>query len=92
MSLVHWWVRWSAWLCLSLMLWTAAAECTHIHPGQVENGSCTICVVAHTASPAPSSADAPPIFAAIGLAQEKEVVAPVRLEFSDLGIRGPPVL
>ena len=26
------WVRWSAWLCLSLMLWTAAAESTHNHP------------------------------------------------------------
>jgi len=74
------------------MLWTAAAESTHVHPGQTENASCTICVVAHTANPAPSSTDATPVFAAVGVAQEKEVVAPVRLAFSDLGIRGPPVL
>jgi len=86
------WMRWSAWLCLSLLLWTVAAESTHVHPGQSENASCTICLAAHTASPAPSSSDATPVFAAVGLAQEKELVAPVRLAFSDLGIRGPPVL
>ena len=85
-------VRWSVWLCLSLMLWTAAAESTHVHPGQSESASCTICVVAHTANPAPSSADTTPTFAAVGVAQEKEVVAPVRPAFSDLGIRGPPLL
>jgi hypothetical protein len=86
------WVRWSACLCLSLLLWTAAAESTHNHPSQSENAACAICLAAHTASPAPISADTTPVFAAIGLTQEKEVVAKARLDFSDLGIRGPPVL
>jgi len=86
------WVRWSAWLCLSLLLWTVAAESTHVHPGQSENASCTICLAAHTASPAPSSTDATPVFAAIGVAQEEAVLAKARLESSELGIRGPPVL
>jgi hypothetical protein len=86
------WVRWLAWACLSLLLWTVAAESTHNHPNQSENTSCTICVAAHTARPAPFSSDATPVFVAVGHLQEKDVVAEARLEFSDLGIRGPPVL
>jgi hypothetical protein len=85
------WVRWSAWLCLSLMLWTAAAESTHNHPTQTEAASCAICMVAHTASPAVSASQSTPIFAAVGLFHEENVIAKARLEFSDLGIRGPPV-
>ena len=86
------WMRWSAWLCLSLMLWTVAAESTHHHPSQNENASCSICLAAHSANPAPASTDATPVFAAVGVLQENEVVAPARLAFSDLGIRGPPAL
>jgi len=86
------WLRYSAWLCLSLLLWTAAAESTHNHPSQRENASCTICLAAHTASPAPAVTATAPVFVAIGFALEKEVVAKARVEFSDVGIRGPPVL
>lgn len=68
------------------------AESVHHHPNQSESASCTICMAAHAAIPAPSSTAAAPVFAALGLAQEKEVVAKARLDFSDLGIRGPPVL
>ena len=84
--------RWSVWLCLSLMLWTVAAESTHNHPSQSEAASCSVCVVAHTASPAASSNHAAPVFAAIGILQEKEVVAKARLDSFDLGIRGPPAI
>ena len=84
-------MRWPAWLCLSLLLWTVAVECTHIHPSHSEN-SCTICAAAHSAISAPNSTDTTPVFAAVGLAQEHEVVAEARLEFSDLDIRGPPSL
>jgi hypothetical protein len=31
------WKRWSTWLCLSLMLWTVAAESTHNHPTRTES-------------------------------------------------------
>ena len=82
--------RWSGWLCLSLMLWTVAAESIHNHPSQNEAASCSICVVAHTASPVASSNHAAPIFAAIGILQEKQIVAQARLDVFDLGIRGPP--
>lgn len=86
------WVRWSAWLCLSLMVWTAAAECTHHHPDQTKSASCLICVVAHSASPAPDTTDTTPSFATVGLWHEESVVAYVRLDFSDLTNRGPPTL
>ena len=89
---MRYWMKWSAWLCLSLMLWTAAAESTHNHPSQTEAASCSICVVAHTASPAPVSVHRTPFFAAVGLLREERVLAKARLDFSDLGIRGPPVL
>lgn len=84
------WVRWSAWICLSLMFWTVAAESTHNHPSQTDASTCSICVVAHTASPAISVTHRTPVFTAIGLFREEDVVAKAQLEFSDLGIRGPP--
>ena len=86
------WIRWSAWACLSLMLWTVAAESTHSHPNQTESASCLICVAAHSASPAATSAHAAPVFTAIGMLQEHATVAHVRFVFSVLGIRGPPVV
>jgi hypothetical protein len=86
------WVRWSAWLCLSLMLWTVAAESTHNHPNQTDSASCLICVAAHSASPAALSGHATPVFAAVGLLQEELVLANARLDFSDAGIRGPPAV
>jgi hypothetical protein len=84
------WVRWSAWLCLSLMLWTVAAESTHNHPNQTESASCLICVAAHSASPAVIIGHAMPRFAAIGTLQDHAIVAHARLDFSEVGIRGPP--
>jgi hypothetical protein len=86
------WVRWSAWICLSLLVWTVAAESTHNHPNQTESASCSICVVAHSASPTVSSSQSAPVFAAIGLLREEDVIPKTRFDFSDLGIRGPPIL
>jgi len=89
---MRWWMRWLAWLCLSLMFWTVAAESTHNHPSQAESASCSICVVAHTANPAPHSTSTTPVFAAVDLFHEEDVVAKARFDFSDLGIRGPPAV
>ena len=86
------WLRWSTWLCLSLMLWTAAAESTHNHPKQPESTSCRICVAAHSASPTVSSGHTAPVFAAIGLLVEEDVIAKAQFDASNLGIRGPPAL
>jgi hypothetical protein len=49
-------------------------------------------MVAHSASPTVSSSQSAPIFAAIGLLQEEDVIAKARFDFSDMGIRGPPAL
>jgi hypothetical protein len=84
--------RWLAWLCLSLMLWTAVAESTHNHSNQTESNSCSICVAAHTTTPTPSCNHIQPVFAAVGLLQEEEVIAVARLSVFDLGIRGPPAV
>lgn len=89
---MHSWVRWSAWLCLSLMLWTAAAESTHSHPSRTEAASCSICVVAHSATPTADSGHATPVFATLGLLQEQDVIARLQFDFFDAGIRGPPAL
>ena len=89
---MRWSIRWSAWLCLSLMLWTVAAESSHNHPNQVESASCSICVVAHSASPTVSSSQAAPVFAAIGLLREEDIIAKTRFDFSERGIRGPPAV
>jgi len=63
----------------------------HIHAHQSDATSCTICQAAHTANPAPTLNDTTPVFAAVGIAQEEAVMAKARLDFSDLGNRGPPV-
>lgn len=86
------WMRWSAWLCLSLMLWTAGVESTHNHPNPTAANSCSICVVAHSTRPTVGATAASPIFAAVGLLQEEDVLAKARFDFSELGIRGPPVV
>jgi hypothetical protein len=84
--------RWLAWLCLSLMLWTMVAESTHNHPSQTESASCSICAVAHSASPVASSNQARPIFAAVGLLHEEKIIAKAQLGVFELGIRGPPAV
>jgi hypothetical protein len=84
--------RWLTWLCLSLMLWTAVVESTHNHPNQTESASCSICVVAHSTTPAASCNHTRPVFEAVGLLQEEEVIAKARFSVCDLGIRGPPAV
>jgi hypothetical protein len=84
------WMKWSAWLCLSLMLWTVVAESIHNHPSQTEANACSICVAAHTASPAVSTSHAAPIFVAVDVLHEEDPIAKARFDVSDRGIRGPP--
>lgn len=86
------WVRWSVWLCLSLMLWTVAAESTHNHPSQIESASCRICAAAHSASPAINSVTQAPVFVVVGLLQAEPVAVAARFDFSEAGIRGPPAV
>jgi hypothetical protein len=89
---MRFWMRWSALLCLSLMLWTAAAESTHNHPSQTEAASCSICLAAHTASPAVAAHYDAPAFVPVGSAREEDAVLKFRFDFSEQGIRGPPAV
>jgi hypothetical protein len=84
-------LRWSTWICLSVMVWTVAAESRHNHPRPTDAATCSICVAAHSASPAAASNPSKPLFAAVGRLQEKEVIAKSRLEVFELVIRGPPM-
>ena len=86
------WVKRSTWLCLSLLLWTMALESTHHHPTQTEAASCSICVVAHSATPTISSSHAAPVFAAVGRLFEEDVIAKAQFDLSEQAVRGPPVL
>lgn len=86
------WLQCSAWLCLSLLLWTAAQECTHNHPTRIDAASCAICLAAHSANPALHSAESAPAFATVGVVHEETLVTHLLIESSDLDIRGPPVL
>jgi hypothetical protein len=74
------------------MLWTAVVESTHTHPNASESASCSICVVAHSTAPSTNTHQARPVFAAVGLLQEEEVVAKAQISISELGIRGPPMV
>jgi hypothetical protein len=85
-------IRWLVWLSLSLVLWTVAVESTHNHPSQAGAAACSICIVAHSASPAVSSGPTAPVFATVGLLQEEEVVAKAPANVLALGIRGPPTV
>jgi hypothetical protein len=82
--------RWSAWFCLSLMLWTAALESVHHHPSQNDAASCSICVAAHSTTPTVSSTHVRPVFTTVGVLREEAVLANARLDVFELGIRGPP--
>jgi hypothetical protein len=82
--------RWSAWFCLSLMLWTAALESVHHHPSQNDAASCSICVAAHSTTPTVSSTHVRPVFTTVGVLREEAVLANARLDVFELGSRGPP--
>ena len=86
------WLRWSAWLCLSLMLWTAAVETIHTHPNRTESITCSICIVAHSASPRASSGHTAPVFAAVSLLREEDAVPVALFDLAQAGIRGPPAV
>jgi hypothetical protein len=62
--------RWLAWLCLSLMLWTAMSLLTIIRTRPNSN-SCLIGVMAHSTTPTASCNYARPVFEAISQLQRK---------------------
>jgi len=74
------------------MVWTAAAESTHYHPSDTKASSCSVCIVAHSANPAPTASESAPILTSVGLLREQAVTFEARLSSSRLDIRGPPAV
>jgi len=84
--------KWTALVCMLLMVWTAAAEPMHHHASKASADGCSLCLVAHSATPTPSSNNAKPVLISLGFLQATQVHAPTYLEVFDLAIRGPPAL
>ena len=83
--------RWSAWLCLLLIVWSAAAVVGHHHTGGMESPQCSVCVAAQTASPAVFA-----LLLIIGLTvvspanREAQQAPKLRLVVFALTVRPPP--
>jgi len=84
--------RWLGFLCLLLMLWTAAAEPLHHHPGKAASSGCSLCVVAHSATPTANLNNDRPVLVAVGFLHTDVVRTQTLLATLDLGIRGPPAI
>lgn len=85
--------RWSAWLCLLLILWSAAVVVAHHHEDGAESAKCSVCVAAHTASPAAPTVLPRATFVALSaIAIAPVVAAKQRLAVFALTVRPPPQL
>jgi len=83
--------KWSAWLCLLLIVWSAVAAVAHHHADDADSAKCGVCVAAMSASPAapallPNSTLVV-FFPAITKAAQ---CAKQRLEVFALAVRPPP--
>ncbi len=84
--------KWVASFCLLLTLWAAAAEPVHQHSDDINRGSCSLCVVAHSTAPTAVSHSSEPTFVPVGVLEADAVSNLTRLAVNELGNRGPPSL
>jgi hypothetical protein len=83
-------MRWSAWLCLLLILWSAAVVVAHHHDG-AESAQCSVCAAFHAAAPAPQITLARATFVAVSsVTPAAEIAAKQRLAIFALTVRPPP--
>jgi hypothetical protein len=86
-------LKWAAWLCL---LSTASSACvfvTHQHLSSCDEAQCTVCVVAHSASPVAASKLPNPVLVLVRLTDVGEPVsAKQRLIAFALSVRPPPTV
>ena len=79
------------WLCLLLTLLSAYSFATHQHFSSSDEAQCTVCVVAHSASPAATSTLRNPVLVLVRLSVVGEPVsAKQRLIAFALSVRPPP--
>jgi hypothetical protein len=83
--------RWSAWLCLLLILWSAAIVAVHHHDKGAEAAHCTVCMAFHGAAPAPQIVLPRTTFAAVSPVTPGPVAAAKQhLAIFALAVRPPP--
>lgn len=80
-----------AWVCISLMLVAAYGFAAHQHFSSSDEAQCTICVLAHSASPAAASTLRNPVLVLVRLAVTGEPAsAKQHLIAFALSVRPPP--
>jgi len=80
-----------AWLCLLLILGSAVAFVAHHHSDGTESATCTVCVAAHSTSPALPTLSLDATFLAVCTVLAAQVVAAKqRLIAFALSVRPPP--
>jgi hypothetical protein len=81
----------TAWLCLLLMLASAYGFAVHQHSSSLDEEKCTVCVIAHSASPA-SACELPSAFLilVLFLLLGEPLAAKQRLIPFALTVRPPP--
>jgi hypothetical protein len=83
--------RWSAWLCLLLILWSAAVVAVHHHANGAEADHCTVCMAFHSAAPTPPTVLPRTVFVAVSpVAIAPVAAAKQRLAIFALAVRPPP--
>jgi hypothetical protein len=79
-----------ALLCLLLTFWSALAFATHHHSSATEAAKCTVCIVAHSASPKAPSTLLKATFVAVCTFRAEPVATKQRLIAFALCVRPPP--
>lgn len=80
-----------ACLCVLLTLWSAMAFASHVHLHPADAARCSICVAAHSASPAPPAAVVPiPLLTIADVPVQPVRAAMRRLAIFALSVRPPP--
>lgn len=82
-----------SWLCLLLTLWSAYSFAAHHHSTSGDDVQCTVCAVAHSASPAAASTLPTPVLVLVRLIVVGEPVsAKQHLVAFALSVRPPPAV
>jgi len=86
-------VKRTAWLCLLVTLLSAYVFATHQHFSSGDEAQCTVCVVAHSASPVSTSRLPNPVLVLLRFTVVGEPVpAKQRLIAFALSVRPPPAI
>jgi hypothetical protein len=81
-----------ALFCLMLTFWSALAFAAHHHSSPTEAAKCTVCIVAHSASPRADSTPRPTTFVVVYTFRAEPLSAKKRFIAFALSVRPPPTV